>query len=354
MNQTLRQGIPLRGDYSATQRAALDSLVRAAFAQANAALNNSVFAADVVREHWPDDRTAALLTRAASTPHSLTDPAVAPLLATSWALLAALTPVSAAAALLNRSLQLSFDGTAVISMPSITPALASFVGEGAPIPVVMATTGPGTQLRPRKFAVAWSLTREMVEASSNGEAVIRQSMLEATAAQLDAALFSNTAGDATRPPGILNGITPLSASTGSGSDVMLSDFRNLAEAVAPVAGSGVVYVMGPGEAVAVNMTAIRTPGPILVSNALRQTVIAIVPSALASAVDAATVEASREALMHMETAPAPIGTPGSPNVVAAPTRSMWQTDSVGLKLRMPVAWASRGSAAVAWISNTTW
>jgi hypothetical protein len=56
----------------------------------------------------------------------------------------------------------------------------------------------------------------------------------------------------------------------------------------------------------------------------------------------------------METVPAPIGTPGTPTVVAAPTRSLWQTDAIGLKVRWPVSWALRDPRGFAWLTPTAW
>ena len=38
-------------------------------------------------------------------------------------------------------------------------------------------------------------------------------------------------------------------------------------------------------------------------------------------------------------------------VLAVPVRSSWQTDSVGLKFRLPVSWALR-APAVAWLTPT--
>ena len=56
----------------------------------------------------------------------------------------------------------------------------------------------------------------------------------------------------------------------------------------------------------------------------------------------------------MDNAPTAIGTAGSPNVVSAPTRDLYQTDSVGLKVRLGVTWALRTSGAVAWVQNVVW
>ena len=100
-----------------------------------------------------------------------------------------------------------------------------------------------------------------------------------------------------------------------------------------------------------------TPYAVFASPALAANdLIAIACNGLASAVDAVPeVEASRVSTLHMEDAtPLPIGTPGSPNTIAAPTRSLWQTDTVGLKIRFNADWALRDSRALAWTAVTGW
>jgi hypothetical protein len=72
----------------------------------------------------------------------------------------------------------------------------------------------------RKLAAIAVATRET---GSNGEAVIGQLLREDTARKLDASLFSNVAGDATRPLGILAGVSPLTAATGGGNVAMKTD-----------------------------------------------------------------------------------------------------------------------------------
>ena len=50
--------------------------------------------------------------------------------------------------------------------------------------------------------------------------------------------------------------------------------------------------------------------------------------------------------LHMEdTTPLPIGTVGTPNVIAAPTRSLWQTDTLGLRLTTEMSWTRSGRVA---------
>ena len=42
------------------------------------------------------------------------------------------------------------------------------------------------------------------------------------------------------------------------------------------------------------------------------------------------------------------------NVVAAPTNSLFQTDSVGIRFIWPLNYAMRDARGIAWIQNTNW
>jgi hypothetical protein len=66
-------------------------------------------------------------------------------------------------------------------------------------------------------------------------------------------------------------------------------------------------------------------------------------------------EISDQAVLHLEdTAPLQIGTPGTPPTVAAPTRSLWQTDTIGLRLVMPMNWTMRRTGMVQHIDAVSW
>ena len=86
------------------------------------------------------------------------------------------------------------------------------------------------------------------------------------------------------------------------------------------------------------------------------TVLAIASNALVSATDVVPrFEVSDQATFHLEDAtPLAIGTAGSPNTVAAPTKSLWQHDLLSIRLVLEVSWALRTSAGLAWTENVTW
>jgi len=86
--------------------------------------------------------------------------------------------------------------------------------------------------------------------------------------------------------------------------------------------------------------------PVLASSGVpAKTLICIAPVALCSASDPAPrLEAARDVALSMDDS-APVG---------MPSRSMFQTDSVSIRLTMFVSWAMRAPLACAYCSNVTW
>jgi HK97 family phage major capsid protein len=202
-------------------------VVRAVLASAKSVFEPDRNAYRVARAAWPGDRqTLDFVTRAASTPATTTG--------TGWAaeiahtvvedLLVSLGPASAGSELLRRGTVLTFDGAAKLSVPSLVAAAtnAGFVGQLAPIPVRQLSVNAGASLEPHKFATIVTLSREMID-SSNAEQLVRLALVDSLAAALDVALFGTTAGDATRPPGLLYGVTPITAKTGGGFSAVWAD-----------------------------------------------------------------------------------------------------------------------------------
>jgi hypothetical protein len=357
----MNRPIPLRPDPSAVRNAAAQTLTRAVIANARAELfEPDRNATRVARSMWPDDKTTVeLLTRATSTVATTTDSTWAGPLATYRVedVLQNLGPLSVGSTLLKRGISLTFGAEAEIRVPGITVSAgaAGFVGQGAPIPVRQLAVSAGAVLQPRKFATIVPLTREMIT-SSNAEALVRAVLTDAVAASLDAALFSTTAGDTTRPPGLLYNVTPVTAATGGGQGALWSDLTALASAVAPYGGLDIAFVTDPGTAVKLTFgMGSQFKLPVLASSGVTaKTVIAVALPALCSATDPVPrLEASRDAVFHFEdTSPQPI-TGGTPSP-AVPVRSMFQVDSVSIRLTMFVSWALRATGGIAYVPLVTW
>jgi hypothetical protein len=337
----------------------LAALVRAVIASARATFEPDRDARRVAKQLWADDPTTQLLVRASSAPADTTTAGWAAPLANFRVqdVLQNLGPASVGSQLLRQGLSLTFDRAHEIRVPGITvsAAFAGFVGEGRPIPVRQLPVSAGAILQPRKFATIVTLTREMIE-SSNAESLVRAVLVDAVAASLDAALFSTTPGDATRPAGLLNTATSVGAATGGGTAAMMTDLSVLAGDVAPYGGMDFVYITDPASAVRLAFAM----GPqfrwsILASSGVAaKTLICLAPLALCSATDPAPrLESARDVAVHMEdTSPQDL-TGGSPSP-AVPIKSLYQVDTISIRLTMFVSWAMRAAGACAYVPAVSW
>jgi hypothetical protein len=354
VNYSAPRDVRLRPDPSIAREAILTSLVRAVIATGLVKFDRTFTPADIARRTW-NDRSVDLVLRAAVSPASLSN---TPVLATvAVAYLESLVPQSAGADLLGRCIGLNFAGAAQINVPAIATPTADFVGEGQPIPVTTAPTSAGPTLLPYKLAVITTLTHEMMT-NTNAERLIRQALLESAGPALDKQLFGTTAAVANeRPAGLLNGISALTASSGTDkAQALVDDLQTLATAVAPVAGnSPIVLVAAPAQAVALRL---RLPQPVdwpvLTSTALAaKTVIAIATNAVVSAVEGSPmIDASGAVELVRDTAPTSID-----DAETAPMQyvgSLYQTDQVALRLRWPIGWALRTSSGLAYMTNVAW
>ena len=346
--------IPLRPDPRALVASNVTTVVRVAIAKAMARLDSREDERDILRSRWPNDPTAPLVLRAATNPTTLAaNPALSPSLVSD--LIATIGPIGAGARLLQAGLQLVFDSAGEVYVPGLEASAdkVSFVREGAPIPV-HGLTATGALLEPRKLAVIVALSAEMI-AGSNAEALVTDALTRATSLAIDAALFDAIAGDDVRPAGLRYGIAASTASASTDpSEAMIEDLSALAAAVS-VIGGPIMLIASPERAIAISLRAKRElPFPVLGSQAVAsEDVIAIATQGIASATDAVPeISSSRMATVHMDGAPLPIADAAS--TIAAPTRSLWQTATIGMKLRFGASWALRDARGLAWLTATAW
>jgi hypothetical protein len=135
-----------------------------------------------------------------------------------------------------------------------------------------------------------------------------------------------------------------------------------------------VLIMNPQQTLAISLTAMPGMGafpfkdevgngrlltyPIIESGTVELgTIIALDAADFVSVGgEAPRFEVSDQATLHMEdTDVAPIvSMPGETPASAPPVRSLWQTDSLGLRLILPVNWVMRRSGMVAAIRGVAW
>ena len=274
--------------------------------------------------------------------------------------------------------QFTFGRNGVVSIParSATPSVAgSFVGQGAAIPVRQAGFTAST-LTPKKMAVITTFTREIAEKSTPDiEQVLRTAIQEDTGVAIDTVLLDNNAATAIRPAGLRYGVTGITPTTGGGFNALVPDLKGLVGALIASSNGNIrqpMWVMNPVQALSISLTQ-NTAGDFPFAADLRAGTLlgypvaqsATVPLGTVALVDAADFfsatgdeprfDVSDQATLHMEdTAPAAISVAGTPNAVAAPVRSMFQTDSIALRMVLDMNWTMRRGGMVAFVAGVTW
>jgi Phage capsid family len=337
-----RTPIPLRADLTRAADNAMLGLARAVVMSVRQLRDRSV------KNPWTDDVEMAVIQRAAVTVATTGNSAAVTQVAIK--ILAALLPVSAAAYVLSRALQIVFGHAIQVKIPTLTIPNASWVGESHAIPVVQGQSGPGALLDLFKLATIIVASNELFN-SSNADAVFRQLLIENLGRALDAALFSNSVGvPGVQPPGILNGITPIPPSTATGLEGLAEDLSAIATSLAPTLGSGQpLLIAAPGAAMVLGILPPSMPWTVLASAALAPgTIIGLVPEALVATLSVPRIEASTQAAVQFNT------TPNDELMSGGYVGNVYQTDETAIKLVGPSTWALRSPSGVAVINNVDW
>ena len=278
---------------------------------------------------------------------------------------------------LGLSLTFGRNGKIIIPTRSRTPTIAgSFVGEGLPIPVRQGAFTSQT-LTPKKMAVITTWTREIDEHSIPAiQGLLRDAVQTDTAIALDSVLIDANAATAIRPAGILNGVSGLTPTAGGGFTALTGDIKALTGALLTGTLGNVrnpVWLMNPQQVNSIGLVAAPGAGvfpfrdeigrgtlggwPVIDSGTVPLGTVIVVDAADFVSVtgDGPRFEISDQATLHMEdTAPTDISTAGTPAVVAFPAKSMFQTNSLALRLILPINWTIRRTGTVAWMAGVTW
>jgi HK97 family phage major capsid protein len=357
------------------ERGKADLIFRSAYVIAKAHVTNRTFN-EIVLSDFGGDRELEMMTLAATNP-AMTNVAgwAAELIETQIGeFLDLLSPESVWARLAG--LRITFDRTGAIRLPGrTTRGLAgAFVGEGAPIPVKQALLS-SILVTPFKMAVITTMTRELAQRSAPAaEPLFRSMMIEDTAVAIDAALMDATAASAIRPAG-LQVLGTGSATAGPSVAQIVADLRDMVQDMIDAgAGRRPVWIMNEARRIGL-LTALSTTQdsrpfadevsrgvlfgyPIITSINVPAAIVFLVDQAefVQGYGDSPAVDMSNQATLHMEdTTPLPLvtGAQGS-GVLATPMRSMYQTDSLALRLIWDITWAVRRAGAVQFKTGVAW
>lgn len=255
----------------------------------------------------------------------------------------------------------------------LTPAIAgAFVQEGAPIPVKQGAFSHVT-IGLLKMAVITSYTREMAEHSTPMiEMLLRQQIQDDTSIAIDSVLTDANPATAIRPAGLRNGISGLTPTAGGGYAALVADLKQLIGVLAGLNSMRrLVWIMNPAQKVSIAFSMsplgnfpfraeiennMLSGYPVIVSSTMPAGTVILMDAAdfVSLSGDDPRFEVSDQATLHMEdTTPQQIGTVGTPNVVAAPARNMFQTDSMALRMILPMNWIMR-RPVITYVSGITW
>ena len=262
-----------------------------------------------------------------------------------------------------------------VLLPGLTTGVGGgWVGEGKPAPVKQGVFNR-QELLPTKLMVIVALTRELLQRSDPAaDTIIRDSMLRDTGIVLDTTFASNDAAVAgVKPAGIQTYDPAPTASTGTTITDIDADLSGMVNAMlGNNMDDSLFWLINPIRTNALRYKSTATGTypyrddidngmlggyPYLKSNTQPNDVVTLVHSdsfykLMEGAVEMAM---SMDATLHFEdTNPEIIGTPGSPNVVAAPVRNMFQEDSVALRLMMPAAYMMVRTGSVKVLTGVAW
>ena len=290
-----------------------------------------------------------------------------------------LMPKAVLTRLAGRGLTLSFGRYGKINIPtrSRTPTIAgSFVGEGMPIPVRMGAF-TSQALTPKKMAVITTWTREMDDHSLPAiEGLLREAIQQDTTVAVDSVLLDSNAATTIRPAGLLNGVAAIGPTAGGGVAAIVGDIKLLVGALTTnLYGNlrNLVLLMNPAELLSASLATAPNTGifpfkadiaagnlngiPFIDSSTVPAKTVILIDAAdfVVAGGEAPRMDMSDQATLHMEdTTPLELVGTGSPGTVASPQRSLFQTDSLALRMVMPLNWLQRRAGTLAWTQNVTW
>lgn len=268
--------------------------------------------------------------------------------------------------------EITFDGYGSIKIKKQTGGVAGgWVSENAPIPVKAGAFSTVT-LSPYKMGVISVASKEMLARSTPAlEELLRDSMIEDTAAALDTTLIGSAAAGSGAPAGLFHTSNAAAVITGSNTGVKADDAAIDSEAMvgamytANVPMSTPVWLMHPSTELSL-MNMRNAVGayffreeviggtwqriPIITSTTLPRTRLGLVDagSMIKGVGMGPEISVSTEATIQMNDAPV---TDTGSNAIYT---SLFQNDGVALRLTLEASWVTRYVEAVQWINDLKW
>jgi hypothetical protein len=313
----------------------------------------------ILRDYFPLDAKAAMILKSAVSPTKSSDFPPTDVIGA----FRSLAPASAAWKLFDHpsALKLDLTGKHQINIPHLAsqPPAPVFVAEAAPGPVLQWSFLKNVLGPVRKILCFVGISEELEAASpQNASAILGRVLSDAMNKSIDTICFDANPDNGVRPAGLLNGVTPLTAASGTDKwENTQLDLANLIGAIANanIDASDAVFIAHPGDAAMIQQ---RRSGnfdnEVLATLGLaRGTIMCVAPAGIASGFQGPPeITASKEATLHWESA-TPADIVSSPGVVAAPVRTPFQEYMIITKVRAEASWCS-SPGAVSLVSSVSW
>lgn len=257
----------------------------------------------------------------------------------------------------------SLAGISTLKIPYRPPGdpVGGWIGEGQPIAADSLDFGT-VSISPRKAAAVSVFTAELKKrAATDIETLLDGALRTDIASVVDETLLDDQPGSALRPAGLRFNVAAVAASTATDPmAAMRSDLSRLAGEIVAGGGTGpVVYIVNPVQMASFGFL----PGfayPVIdTASVPAGTVIAVDGPSFIAGSGAAVVDSSKDAILHAEdTAPLPIAagtvaTTPETTAVANPVRSLWQTDTLAVRVILETSWALPAGRS-AWMGGVRW
>ena len=189
----------------------------------------------------------------------------------------------------------------------------------------------------RKAGIISHFSRDIARKSTSSiESLISQYLKEDIEIGVDGVLLGDAPADAIQPQGLLNGVTPLTPSSATGTEAMVNDLRALAASIDPAA-TDLVYIMNSVQQAALVQLP-NAAGVVFIPSAIvpNGTIVAIDASDFVSAADYSPV------IDTVDDATVVTADPAAPITYATgaqrvPTSSFWQIDLLGCRVLQELA-----------------
>jgi hypothetical protein len=247
----------------------------------------------------------------------------------------------------------------------------NWVGESKAAPVSTASFSTVSLTPLKTMAIAVCSNELLKHSSPAAEALIRDTLVRATAERVDTTFVSALAVSAgVSPAGMLNGLSALGSNGYDGPSVMADVLELYAPFITAKHASGLYFVMNKARAKATGLI-LNTlsmpmfPGlganggtllgdPVVTSDNVPATVVMLIDPSNVWKIGDTGVEVSLSRDATLEQDGAPQGASDTPAAATATLVSMFQTESTAFKVTRPINFQKRRTTAVSFMDDAGW